>query len=133
MTFQIESVPNERFEQFVREGIEALPEWVRREINNVTFLIEDEPSERQRIENEVGDEDILFGLYEGVPLTERGDESPFLPDTITIFRGSILGTYTTEAEIQACVHNTIWHEVAHYFGHDEEWVEAEELRRGKLL
>ncbi len=124
---------DEQFKSLVEEGISALPPWVHDELTNVVFLVADVPNDRQRIENDLGAHDVLFGLYEGVPLTERGDESPLLPDIITVFKDSILSTYTTEEEIRACVHNTVWHEVAHYFGHDEAWVREEEIRRGKLL
>jgi predicted Zn-dependent protease with MMP-like domain len=123
---------DEVFRACVEEGIEALPAWVKSELTNVVFLIHDEPSSQQRKENNLSEGETLFGLYEGVPLTERGNESPLLPDIITIFKKSILEEYEKEEDIRASVHNTIWHEVAHYFGHDEEWVEREERKRGKM-
>lgn len=121
------------FELLIKEGIDALPVWVQSKLVNVVFLVRDVPSKRQRKENNLSAHETLFGLYEGVPLSERGNESPLMPDTITIFKKPILETYTELADIRACVHNTIWHEVAHYFGYDEEWVENEEQKRGKLL
>lgn len=121
------------FDNLITEGVEALPEWVQMKLINVAFLVRDEPSKRQRRENDLASHETLFGLYEGVPLSERGNESPLMPDTITIFKKPILETYSTPADIRACIHNTIWHEVAHYFGHDEAWVETEEAKRGKLL
>lgn len=121
------------FESLVEEGIAALPEWVKAKLVNVAFLIADEPSREQRIEHGLTADETLFGLYEGVPLSERGEEVPLMPDTVTIFKKPILETYTREEDIRVCVHNTIWHEVAHYFGHGEEWVEEEEQRRGKML
>jgi predicted Zn-dependent protease with MMP-like domain len=123
---------DECFKQYVEEGIVSLPEWVHGELKNVAFLIEDEPNAQQREENELQEGEVLFGLYEGVPLSERGNDSPLLPDIITVFKKPILETYTHGEDIRACVHNTIWHEVAHYFGHDEGWVEREEVSRGKL-
>lgn len=122
---------DEAFEKLVEEGIAALPAWVHEKLENVAFLIADEPSEVQRIENALADGETLFGLYEGVPLIERGNQSPELPDRITIFKKPILSAYESAEKVKACVMNTIWHEVAHYFGHDEEWVEEEERRRGK--
>jgi predicted Zn-dependent protease with MMP-like domain len=121
-----------QFCALVEEGINTLPEWVQRELSNVIFLIEDEPNELQCAEHELGPDDTLFGLYEGVPLTERGIESPLMPDIITVFKKPILETYKREEDIRECILNTIWHEVAHYFGHDEEWVTEEEVRRGKI-
>jgi predicted Zn-dependent protease with MMP-like domain len=127
------NMDDDAFRFYVERGIGALPSWVKEELTNVVFLVEDEPNERQRIENDVAFGETLLGLYEGVPLSERGNESPLLPDIITIFMKPILREYQTEKDIRECIENTIWHEVAHYFGHDEEWVEKEEVKRGKLV
>ena len=119
-----------QFEEYVDEGIAALPEWVRKELNNVAFLLSDAPTRTQREENDLGENDTLFGLYEGVPLSERGNTEVLMPDRITIFMEPILEIYKREDDVRECVKNTIWHEVAHHFGHGEEWVEAEEQKRG---
>lgn len=111
------------FEKLVIAGIEALPARFQNLMENVAVVIEDKPQTEK-----------LFGLYEGIPVTERGSEyGGMLPDKITIFKHTILETYTDEEDITACVANTIWHEVAHHFGFDEEWVEAQEIKRGKVL
>ena len=76
----------------------------------------------------------MFGLYEGVPLIERGlADELLLPDKITIFKLPILAAYTDPEDIATCVSNTVWHEVAHHFGMDEEQVQEEEIKRGKIL
>jgi predicted Zn-dependent protease with MMP-like domain len=121
------------FRKIVEEGIESLPLWVKNELTNVAFLVHNVPSKRQRKENDIRADETLFGLYEGVPLSERGNDSPLLPDRITLFKEPILEAYSGTEEIRACIHNTIWHEVAHYFGHDEQWVREEEKRRNKLI
>lgn len=121
------------FAQYIKEGIAVLPKWVRDLLINVVFLVKDEPSLAQRKEHALTHGETLFGLYEGVPLTERGDEAVLMPDTITIFIRPIREAYESEDDIRECVRNTVWHEVAHYFGHDEAWVEAEEVRRGKTM
>jgi predicted Zn-dependent protease with MMP-like domain len=123
----------EQFMTFVEEGIAALPEWVRAKLENVAFLVDEVPTQLQKEENDLGDNETLFGLYEGVPLSERGNMEVLMPDRITIFMKPILETYQNEDDVRACVHNTIWHEVAHHFGHGEEWVEEEEFKRGKML
>jgi predicted Zn-dependent protease with MMP-like domain len=110
----MENPMRQQYEGYVREGIEALPEWVQEKLVNVVF-------------------ETLFGYYSGVPLTERDDEPPLMPDTIQIFMKPIREAYEREVDIRTCVRNTVWHEVAHYFGHDEAWVEEEERRRGKEL
>ena len=65
-------------------------------------------------------EDKLFGLYEGVPLTERGFDEVLLPDTITIFRRPILEIAETEDAVVEEVRITVLHEIGHFFGIDEE-------------
>jgi predicted Zn-dependent protease with MMP-like domain len=122
-----------QFEEYVEEGVSVLPEWVKAKLSNVAFLLSDHPTRTQREENGLSENDTLFGLYEGVPLSERGNIEVLMPDRITIFMEAILETYKNEDDIRECVKNTIWHEVAHHFGHGEEWVEAEELKRGKVL
>lgn len=124
---------DEQFHSYVREGIDALPEWVKEKLQNVAFLVAERPSKAQRIAHELGHDETLFGLYEGVPLAERGNASTLMPDMITIFKEPILATYADEKDVRTCVMNTVWHEVAHYFGYGEEWVEEEEHKRGKLL
>src|SRR3989344_5833420 len=101
-----------QFERYVDDGVEALPGWVRKKLINVAFLVVDTPSKRQRKENNLKKGETLLGLYEGVPLSDRGNEAVILPDTITIFRKPILELCRDESEVRRCVANTIWHEVA---------------------
>ncbi len=121
------------FEALVARGIDDLRPEVRAHMKNIAIIIADHPTPDQLRDQGVPEGDTLFGLYEGIPLTERGIDEPILPDTITIFKEPILAEYSDPADIAACVSNTVWHEVAHYFGYDEEWVAAEEERRGKVL
>lgn len=124
---------DEAFLQLVDKGVTALGASVLKRFQNVAIVIKDSPSQEQRRSLGTEDDDVLFGLYEGVPQTERGIDAPFLPDVITIFKEPILAAYDDPLDIAACVENTLWHEVAHHFGGDEEWVAAEELRRGKAI
>ena len=125
---------DDEFLKLVDAGIDALREDVKERMKNVAIVIADEPSPEQRKENNLSPGETLFGLYEGIPQTERGVEDlVIMPDKITIFKNPILETYTDPKDIAACVENTIWHEVAHHFGMDENEVEIEEIRRGKIL
>lgn len=120
------------FSELVADGIAALGEGIRERMKNVAIVIADTPNQEQQIATKTGPDDILFGLYEGVPQTERGVmEEVVLPDKITIFKQPILAVYDDPADIAACVANTVWHEVAHHFGMTEDEVAQEELRRGK--
>jgi predicted Zn-dependent protease with MMP-like domain len=125
---------DEEFLKLVDRGIDALRPDIKERMGNVAIVIADEPSAQQREDNGLAPDDVLFGLYEGVPQTERGVEDfLLLPDKITIFKNAILAAYDDPQDIATCVENTVWHEVAHHFGMDEEEVEEEEIKRGKIL
>ena len=122
------------FEQMALEEWKRVPERFRSRIENVALLIEDEPDAEVRKEEELHEGETLLGLYRGIPLVLRGSEygvGMTLPDTITLYRLPIL----EEAEdmdrafrdaVRIVIRETIWHEVAHYFGFDEESVEKRE-------
>ena len=63
---------------------------------------------------------MLLGLYEGVPLSKRGGNLKLLPDTITLFQIPIEMTSNSKEQLIGQIKNTVWHEVAHYFGLDHE-------------
>ncbi len=122
------------FLKLVDEGVDALPKQIQKRMKNVAIVIADEPTDVQRKENNLSEDDKLFGLYEGVPQTERGlEDLPILPDKITIFKLPILASYSKPEDIKKCVENTVWHEVAHHFGMEEDEVEREEQKRGKTI
>ncbi len=114
---------DERFEQLVSEGIELIPERFLTKLNNVAIVIADRPTRRQLAVNHVEKGSTLLGLYEGIPLSERGDfygVGNIIPDKITIFKHPILESAgDDEARVQSVVRDTVWHEIAHYFGYDD--------------
>ncbi len=125
---------DEEFMTLVARGLDALRPDILARLVNVAVVIADVPTVEQRTEHNLEQGETLFGLYEGVPVTERGvSDEPLLPDKITIFKLPILETYSDPEDVVTCVENTVWHEVAHHFGMDEAEVEAEEVKRGKLL
>jgi predicted Zn-dependent protease with MMP-like domain len=98
------------FEEHVRRALDSLPPELARGLENVAVVVEDEHPQ---------DPD-LFGLYEGVPLPERGLDTTALPDKITIYRLPLEETFTDPAELEREIRITVLHELAHYFGIDEE-------------
>lgn len=101
-----------RFEQLVEAAINAIPEQLARHIENVAIVIEDEAP---------ADDPHLLGLYEGIPLTERGSwYIAAMPDRIRIFRFPILRMCQTQAEVVREVYITVVHEIAHHFGIDDD-------------
>ncbi len=121
---------DERFEQLVSEGIDTIPEKFLKRLDNVAIVIADNPTKSQLRENHVGNGSTLLGLYEGVALTRRGDSygnGGVLPDKITIFKEPILNASGhDEARLREVVRDTVWHEIAHYFGYDDHQIEARE-------
>lgn len=109
-----------RFERLVERALRQLPvEWADR-LENVAIVVADEPTARQRAAAGLGPGDNLYGLYEGVPRTERpAGYGMVLPDKITIFQRGIEADCRSEAEIIAEVRQTIVHELAHHFGIDD--------------
>jgi predicted Zn-dependent protease with MMP-like domain len=109
----------EKFEELVKQGIEAIPKRFLEKLDNVDIVIEDESKNGVK----------LFGLYEGVPQTKRGFYSGVLPDKITIFKKTFEEFCSSEEEIKRRVRQTVWHEIAHHFGMDEERVRKVEKKR----
>ncbi|MGB5354833.1 MAG: metallopeptidase family protein [Woeseia sp.] len=105
------------FEAVVAATIAALPEWVRTALDNIDVLVEDEASARLDPEGEGS----LLGLYVGVPLTEReGGNAGELPDVIYVFRKPHLELGLPAAELREEIAKTLIHEIAHYFGIDDD-------------
>ena len=98
------------FEQHVRAALESLPPHLARAVRNLELVIEDEHP----------DDPDLFGLYEGIPLPERGDEAGMLPDRISIYRRPLEEEFPDPAELQEEIRITVLHELAHHFGIDED-------------
>jgi predicted Zn-dependent protease with MMP-like domain len=118
------------FDRLVADACARIPARFRRRLKNVAFLVEDEPSPAQLARGRVAHGSTLLGLYEGRPLTTRSVFEPFaLPDRITIFQGPHQRLAQSPAHLAKLVEDTVWHEVAHYFGMDERQVRAAEKKR----
>lgn len=105
-----------QFEAVVATTIAELPEWVRQALDNIDVLVEDEADER--LDAGAGD---LLGLYVGVPLTEReAGNAGQLPDVIYVFRKPHLELGLPDDELRAEIAKTLIHELAHYFGIDDD-------------
>jgi predicted Zn-dependent protease with MMP-like domain len=120
---------DKRFAQLVSLGIEAIPERFLAKLANVAVVVMDTPTQEQLLQNHVPDGETLLGLYEGIPLTERGENygGLVLPDKITIFKLPIIeAAGDDEREVCRMVKETVWHEIAHYFGYDDGAIEERE-------
>lgn len=115
-------VSDQEFESLIGNALDELPEeYVRRLLQHVVVTWEDEPSAEQRHELKLRHNQALFGLYEGLPLTQRylaGEK--IVPDRITIFKEPITSYCRDMAELKQQIRKTVWHEMAHYFGLDHD-------------
>jgi len=110
------------FYRLVERALEGLPPELSRLLDNVAIVVDDWPDYSTPLAAR-GPKETLYGLYEGVPLTERGaGYYGILPDKITIFRGPLERDFATQ-ELEKQVRITVVHEIAHYFGFDEERLE----------
>jgi predicted Zn-dependent protease with MMP-like domain len=98
------------FEQAVRRALDSLPPHLARALRNVAVVVEDENP----------DDPDLLGLYHGVPLTERGEAPPLLPDTISIYRLPLEESFPDPDDLEDEIRITVLHELGHYFGMDED-------------
>ena len=106
----------EEFEELVAEALDRIPPELTRLMDNVAVFVEDEPPT---------DDPELLGLYEGTPLTDRGEwYAGVLPDRITIYRGPTLRMCETREDVVAETEVTVVHEIAHHFGIDDERLHA---------
>jgi predicted Zn-dependent protease with MMP-like domain len=113
-------VTDELFEQLVEEAVAAIPPRFKAHLENVAFMAAEEPTREQlRAGGLLHGRGTLLGLYEGIPLPVRNNGySGVLPDVITVFKRPHEWGARTVEELRAEVHQTVWHEVAHYFGLD---------------
>ncbi|HVN05863.1 MAG TPA: metallopeptidase family protein [Bryobacteraceae bacterium] len=120
----------DEFDELVQLAYRRIPGEFRKRLRNVAMVVEAEPSPEQLAAGDVGPGGTLLGLYQGRPLTQRSVfESFAMPDRITIFQGPHERLARNAAHLRKMVEDTVWHEVAHYFGMDEQQVRAAERRR----
>lgn len=108
------------FEHLVFDAMQSLPHWVHDALENIDVLVLDEADAELDPEGEG-----LLGLYIGLPLTERGiDYAGELPDVIYVFRHPHLALGLGRDALRDEVTRTLVHEIAHYFGFDDDRIEA---------
>ncbi|ASE08908.1 metallopeptidase family protein [Jonesia denitrificans] len=102
----------EEFDDAVSRALDLIPAEIQVLMDNVVVLVEADPPAQTP---------DLLGVYEGIPLTERGADWGMgtLPDAITIFRNPLLAMCEDEAQVISEVRITVLHEVGHFFGIDD--------------
>lgn len=108
---------DEQFDALITKAMDELPQEYIQGLDNVAIVQADEPTEEQKEKMNIREGAVLLGLYEGIPLTQRGNNYTFvLPDKITLFKHSILRVVRSEDELFEQIKRTLWHEIAHYYG-----------------
>lgn len=111
------------FEAVVRQALEAIPSDLQAAIENVAVTVENQPSIEDLLSVGLNPKtDTLLGLYQGVPLPERGPSTYGLdlPDRIVVYRRPLLEACASRRELLAEIRDTVIHELGHYFGLPEE-------------
>lgn len=126
-----DDITPQQFEKMVSEAFERLPEQFRALVRNVALLVEDVVPEETRRELHLSSDRELLGLYHGVPRTHRHNDAPFaLPDTITLYRIPIEEhAQETGKTLPDVIYETLWHEIGHHFGLEEDEVRKREEER----
>jgi predicted Zn-dependent protease with MMP-like domain len=98
------------FDEVVARALRSLPPELQAAVRNIEIAVEEEHP----------DDPDLFGLYEGVPLPDRGDWAGTMPDRIRIFRRPLVDSFPDPRELEEEIRITVLHELGHYFGLEED-------------
>lgn len=108
---------DEQFDALITRAMDELPQKYIKGLENVAIVYADDPTEEQKVKMKLDNHHLLLGLYQGIPLTQRGNGYTFvLPDKITLFKNSILKVVHSDEELFEQIKRTLWHEIAHYYG-----------------
>ena len=108
------------FERLVERSLAGIPSPFREALAEVAVVIDDEPTPQQRRENDLADDEMLYGLYEGVPRTEYGADWVAAPNRITLFRLPLEEDFPDPRDLAEEVRITVVHELAHHLGIDDD-------------
>lgn len=107
---------------------EMPPQYIKG-LDNIVVTYDDNPTPEQALKLRLRGDQLLLGLYEGIPMTQRGaGYNLVLPDKITLFKFPILAVSRDEAGFYKQIKHTLWHEIAHFYGLDHDRIHEIEKR-----
>ncbi len=116
-----------RFGKIMEDAIAEMPKALRDSLDGVVFVVEDQPSADDLMALGLDPrQETVFGLFDGVPLAERGgSDGAAMPDRIVLYYRPLVRAFRTPWALRRQIRATVIHEVAHFFGMNEEEVAAE--------
>ena len=118
-----------RFIGLVREALRDVPPPFKQHLRQIDIVVKRRPSRADLAEAELAPDESMYGFYRGIPLTERDSGYNLVaPDVIHIYQEPLEEDFADEAELIAEIRTTVLHELAHFFGIDDQ--RLEELGRG---
>lgn len=116
-------VSDEQFQALIDDALGTLPKEHIDRVKNVAILYEYDPTPEQRQKLALRNDQTLFGLYEGTPLTQRQGMTTLYPDRITLFKNPLCMSVADLPALKEQIRHTLWHEIAHYYGLDHEAID----------
>jgi predicted Zn-dependent protease with MMP-like domain len=114
-------VSDEQFSALIARAMDEMPEKYMKHLNNVVITYADQPNIHQVKTLHMRGDQLLLGLYEGIPLTKRGaGYNLVLPDKITLFKLPLMAVTHDEQSFYTQIKHTLWHEIAHFYGLDHD-------------
>lgn len=118
-------ISDQEFERLIARAMDELPRQYIENMDNVAVVFADEPSPEQSARQGLRKNDLLLGLYEGLPMTARlsSSYSGVLPDKITLFKQPLIKASHSKSDFYEQIKRTLWHEIAHHYGLDHDDIE----------
>ncbi|MEO5499352.1 MAG: metallopeptidase family protein [Candidatus Saccharimonadales bacterium] len=117
----MQTVSDEHFAKLISRAIDEMPERYVVHLDNIVITYADDPDQHQTAKLQLRGDSLLLGLYEGVPLPQRGaGYNLVLPDKITLFKHPLLRVSHDDETFYRQIKHTLWHEIAHFYGLDHD-------------
>lgn len=117
----METFSDDYFAGLISRAMDEMPPRYMKHLNNIAITYADQPTPEQAHKLHLRGDQLLLGLYEGIPLPQRGASyNLVLPDKITLFKLPILAVTHDEESFYRQIKHTLWHEIAHFYGLDHD-------------